>query len=214
MIVFKRVADRQRDTHESPVDFSCAHFTRRTHAMSMTILISVVGTVILLTVASPRLMRAWCKGLPGGTRAPARGNHALLHPHDTVRDTAQEAARFATLDARAADACATELERLASAGSTRAANEHATSERAADDLPSTLSRKQLVRERARKAREHATRARVHASAAQSALQRDARDNDDSQLDEVRQHAGLANQAHLNAWDLLQFTLASEKRSDL
>ncbi|KWE61278.1 hypothetical protein WL76_02690 [Burkholderia ubonensis] len=163
----------------------------------MTILISVVGTVILLAVASPRLMRAWCKGLPGGTRASAR-------------DAAQEAARFAALDARAADACATELERLASAGSTRAA-----SECAADDFPSTLARKQLVRERARKAREHATRARAHAGAARSVLQRGARNDDDSQReDELRRHACMANQAHLNARDLLEFTLASENRSDL
>ncbi|KVS39298.1 hypothetical protein [Burkholderia ubonensis] len=176
----------------------------------MTILISVVGTVILLAVASPRLMRAWCKELPGGTRASARGSHTLRHPHDTVRDAAREAARFAALDARAADACATELERLASAGSTRAA-----SERAADDFPSTLARKQLVRERARKAREHATRARAHAGAARSVLQRDARHDDDSlREDELRRHACLANQAHLNARDLLEFTLASEKRSDL
>ncbi|KVT41142.1 hypothetical protein [Burkholderia ubonensis] len=168
----------------------------------MTILISVVGTVILLAVASPRLMRAWCKGLPGGTRASAR-------------DAAQEAARFAALDARAADACATELERLASAGSTRAASERATSERAADDFPSTLARKQLVRERARKAREHAARARAHAGAARSVLQRDARHDDDSRReDELRRHTCLANQAHPNARDLLEFTLASEKRSDL
>ncbi|KWN12219.1 hypothetical protein [Burkholderia ubonensis] len=186
----------------------------------MTILISVVGTVILLAVASPRLMRAWCKELPGGTRASARGSHTLRHPHDTVRDAAREAARFAALDARAADACATELERLASAGSTRAASERAASERAAseraaDDFPSTLARKQLVRERARKAREHATRARAHAGAARSVLQRDARHDDDSQReDELRRHACLANQAHLNARDLLEFTLASEKRSDL
>ncbi|KVN94382.1 hypothetical protein [Burkholderia ubonensis] len=168
----------------------------------MTILISVVGTVILLAVASPRLMRTWCKELPGGTRASAR-------------DAAREAARFAALDARAADACATELERLASGGSTRAASERATSERTADDFPSTLSRKQLVRERARKAREHATRARAHAGAARSALQRDARHDGASQReDEVRRHACLANQAHLNARDLLEFTVASEKRSDL
>ncbi|KVT46972.1 hypothetical protein [Burkholderia ubonensis] len=181
----------------------------------MTILISVVGTVILLAVASPRLMRAWCKELPGGTRASARGSHTLRHPHDTVGDAAREAARFAALDARAADACATELERLASAGSTRAASERAASERAADDFPSTLARKQLVRERARKAREHATRARAHAGAARSVLQRDARHDDDSQReDELRRHACLANQAHLNARDLLEFTLASEKRSDL
>ncbi|KVP34488.1 hypothetical protein [Burkholderia ubonensis] len=163
----------------------------------MTILISVVGTVILLAVASPRLMRAWCKELPGGTRASAR-------------DAAQQVVRFAALDARAADACANELERLASGGSTRAA-----SERTADDFPSTLSRKQLVRERARKAREHATRARAHAGAARSVLQRDARHDDDSRReDELRRHASLANQAHLNARDLLEFTLASEKRSDL
>ncbi|MDY7792208.1 hypothetical protein U0E10_30385 [Burkholderia ubonensis] len=181
----------------------------------MTILISVVGTVILLAVASPRLMRAWCKELPGGTRASARGSHTLRHPHDTVRDAAREAARFAALDARAADACATELERLASAGSTCAASERAASERAADDFPSTLARKQLVRERARKAREHATRARAHAGAARSVLQRDARHDDDSlREDELRRHACLANQAHLNARDLLEFTLASEKRSDL
>ncbi|KVC81822.1 hypothetical protein WI76_10370 [Burkholderia ubonensis] len=168
----------------------------------MTILISVVGAVILLAVASPRLMRAWCKELPGGTRASAR-------------DAAQQVVRFAALDARAADACATELERLASGGSTRAASERATSERTADDFPSTLSRKQLVRERARKAREHATRARAHAGAARSALQRDARHDDDSRReDELRRHACLANQAHLNARDLLEFTLASEKRSDL
>ncbi|PCE29233.1 cation:proton antiporter [Burkholderia ubonensis] len=169
----------------------------------MTILISVAGTVILLAIASPRLMRAWYKG-----PASARGDRPLRRPHDAVRKTAQEAVRFATLNARAADACATELERMASTGSAHAAGERAV------DLPSTLSRKQLVRERATKAREHATRARAHASAAQSALQRDARDNHDSQLDEVRRHAGLANQAHLNAQDLLQFTLASEKRSDL
>ncbi|KWN84094.1 hypothetical protein [Burkholderia ubonensis] len=181
----------------------------------MTILISVVGTVILLAVASPRLMRAWCKELPGGTRASARGSHTLRHPHDTVGDAAREAARFAALDARAADACATELERLASAGSTRAASERAASERAADDFPSTLARKQLVRERARKAREHATRARAHAGAARSVLQRDARHDDDSRReDELRRHACLANQAHLNARNLLEFTLASEKRSDL
>ncbi|WP_232490599.1 hypothetical protein [Burkholderia ubonensis] len=31
---------------------------------------------------------------------------------------------------------------------------------------------------------------------------------------IRRHASLANQAHLNARDLLEFTLASEKRSDL
>ncbi|KVD26350.1 hypothetical protein [Burkholderia ubonensis] len=181
----------------------------------MTILISVVGTVILLAAASPRLMRAWCKELPGGTRASARGSHTLRHPHDTVRDAAREAARFAALDARAADACATELERLASAGSTRAASERAASERTADDFPSTLARKQLVRERARKAREHATRARAHAGAARSVLQRDARHDDDSRReDELRRHASLANQAHPNARDLLEFTLASEKRSDL
>ncbi|KVZ47068.1 hypothetical protein WL18_10965 [Burkholderia ubonensis] len=181
----------------------------------MTILISVVGTVILLAAASPRLMRAWCKELPGGTRASARGSHTLRHPHDTVGDAAREAARFAALDARAADACATELERLASAGSTRAASERAASERTADDFPSTLARKQLVRERARKAREHATRARAHAGAARSVLQRDARHDDDSRReDELRRHACLANQAHLNARDLLEFTLASEKRSDL
>ncbi|KVZ15676.1 hypothetical protein [Burkholderia ubonensis] len=181
----------------------------------MTILISVVGTVILLAVASLRLMRAWCKELPGGTRASARGSHTPRHPHDTVGDAAREAARFAALDARAADACATELERLASAGSTRAASERAASERAADDFPSTLARKQLVRERARKAREHATRARAHAGAARSVLQRDARHDDDSRReDELRRHTCLANQAHPNARDLLEFTLASEKRSDL
>ncbi|KUZ85760.1 hypothetical protein WI40_33070 [Burkholderia ubonensis] len=168
----------------------------------MTILISAVGTVILLAVASPQLMRAWYKGLPGGTRASAR-------------DATQEVVRFAALDARAADACATELERLASAGSMRATSERAAIVRAADDFPSTLSRKQLVRERARKAREHATRARAHAGAARSALQRDTRNDDASQReDEVRRHASLANQAHLNARDLLEFTLASEKRSDL
>ncbi|KWC26049.1 hypothetical protein WL49_34100 [Burkholderia ubonensis] len=157
--------------------------------MSMTILISVVGTVILLAAASPRLMRAWCKELPGGTRASARGSHTLRYPHDTVGDAAREAARFAALDARAADACATELERLASAGSTRAASERATSERTADDFPSTLARKQLVRERARKAREHATRARAHAGAARSVLQRDAR------------HGGRMNSGGMPAWPI-------------
>ncbi|MBN3820686.1 hypothetical protein G3N57_30875, partial [Paraburkholderia sp. Se-20369] len=114
---------------------------------------------------------------------------------------ATEAAWFATLDARAADACATELERLADSGARRASA----------DLPSIRSRKQQIRERARQARQHATRARDHASAAQSALGGHAPGSADTPLDEIRRHAHRANESHLHARDLLEFTRDAEKR---
>lgn len=165
--------------------------------MWTTILIGVAGTVILLAIASARLARRYGKGMPGPTAARRRIDDVPRQAHDRATETA----RFATLDARGADACASALERLADGGS----------HRASVDFPSIRSRKQQIRERARKAREHATRAHDHASAARSALGGDAPERADSHLDEIRRHAHLANEAHLHARDLLEFTLAAEKR---
>ncbi|KVN24538.1 hypothetical protein WJ63_18255 [Burkholderia pyrrocinia] len=165
--------------------------------MSMTILIGVSGTVILLAIASARLARRYAKGMPGPVAAQRRIDDAPGPAHERATETA----RFAALDARAADACASELERLAEGGA----------HRASADFPSIRSRKQQIRERARKAREHATRAHDHASAARSALGGCAPERADSQLDEIRRHAHLANEAHLHARDLLEFTRAAEKR---
>ncbi|MXN78696.1 hypothetical protein GR157_28685 [Burkholderia sp. 4701] len=165
--------------------------------MWTTILIGVAGTVILLAIASARLARRYGKGMPGPAAARRRIGDVPRRAHER----ATERARFAALDARGADACATALERLAESGA----------HRASADFPSIRSRKQQIRERARKAREHATRAHDHAHAARSALGGHAPGRAESQLDEVRRHAHLANEAHLHARDLLEFTLAAEKR---
>ncbi|RQR58435.1 hypothetical protein DIE18_21170 [Burkholderia sp. Bp9125] len=165
--------------------------------MWTTILIGVAGTVILLAIASARLARRYGKGTPG----PAAARRRIGDVPGRAHERATERARFAALDARGADACATALERLA----------ESSAHRASADFPSIRSRKQQIRERARKAREHATRAHDHAHAARSALGGHAPGRADSQLDEVRRHAHLANEAHLHARDLLEFTLAAEKR---
>ena len=114
---------------------------------------------------------------------------------------AAECVHVANVAAAGAVACAAELEKLAVRYSTLATSH----------FPSTRAQVELIGSRIQKARIHAQRARDHADTVMSILQDKADGNIGSRSEWARHHANLARQAHLHAFDLLELSLARERR---
>lgn len=114
---------------------------------------------------------------------------------------ASEAVRAALADAACAEACATELEKLEL--------RYSTLESA--HLPSARARIERIGSRVRKARSHAKRARAHADTAILIFLDHIAAQFDGAPGDLTHHVDLARQSRHLADDLLEISLASERR---
>lgn len=114
---------------------------------------------------------------------------------------ASEAVRAVLADAAHAEACVTELEKLE--------DRYSTLETA--HLPSVRARIERIGSRVRKARSHAKLARAHADTAVLIVLGRIEGHSDSASGDLKHHVDLAKQSCHLADELLEISLASEKR---
>lgn len=127
-----------------------------------------------------------------------RGQRCLRASNELI---ASHAVSTSLVDAARAEACVAELEKLAARYSTQAPAH----------FPSTRARMELLGSRVRKAQLHAQRARAHADTAVVILRGRSDARFDSTFGRLMHHADLAKQSRLLAVDLLEISLASDRR---